>query len=1227
PTRFQTAVPRDLETICLKCLEKDASKRYATAGELADDLRRFLEGVPITARPVSTTEHVWRWARRNKAIAASLAGIALLLLATTIGSMIAAGSFSELAREKQDETNAAVKAQGVAKKRQDEAIVDQGLADEARREAEDLAEISEQRAYASEMTLASSFATRHSGLPRLRELVDEWIPAAGETDRRGWEWHYLKSLAHREVALLENRGGAVEITWGLRSKAVLTVSSDGRIESHDVSAGRVNELATSQQRIQSAAWSADRTLLAAACLDGRIRVWNMKATELLADLPLGKGRVRDMGWHATGRWLAVFKDKDEAIVWDWPSREIIHRFNVAAGHKFGVSWHPQKPLLAVAQGSEFVITDVTSGEVQCRLSCGRLYGIRWSPDGRRIAAALTADEIDIWDMERQEVVAKLTGYTRMLTGIAWNPRGDQLAASLRDNTVRIWDAAHGALVHTLRGHLDTVEHVAWSPDGRFLVSSGYRGGMRVWDSALGTDDLVRPLDSGCCRWLPHPDQIAVSEGSTLEILDATTGKTVESWTLESNKVIHTFVVDSTGKQVAYRDVNGRIWISDRGDSSERLVLDEGTDNVPVSAARRRQWIAWSPDDSLVAAVARDQQVGVWDASTGSLVARPPKLSDHVLSLAWSPDGQTLAYGGLNTGVALWDAKTRKELRRVNVHGYVDNIHWKSDGTQLLRAGERDIEVIDIDKGQIIQRLKGPASRTLSVTATPDGSRIAAASYDAVISIWDGNTGNIVASFQAHPIEVCWVRWNGDETRLASLAQGDALRVYDAQIGLEQAGDPRALARLIRRLEDGSPSSRQIEMFREIAAQPSRQDEVIAALEAAHSRSPNNNQVTMALVDLLRGRAESGASAGRLKEAEQDDDRADALLEIPPWSLPADAPAPAVAPFDAATAKRHQEAWADYLGVPVETTDSIGMKLVLVPPGEFLMGSSEEELASLLPRFPNELAQEHLPSEGPQHRVRITRPLYLGRHEVTVGQFRAFVEASGYKTEAESDGQGGRAFDETNGTWRKRPEITWRNPGFEQTDDHPVVQVTWNDCVAFCQWLSDKEGTAYAPPTEAQWEYACRSGSTTRWCFGDDKALSVEYAWCGQEGGNNTQPVGRKAANGFGLFDVHGNAREWCADWYGKHYYGSSPADDPVGPAVGSDHTSRGGGWCYSASTCRSATRVSQAPSNRGSDIGFRVVLALADATADVGGPKDEGGRPRPDQTALEAKETKIEPKP
>lgn len=135
PTRFQAAVPRDLETICLKCLEKDAAKRYATAGDLADDLRRFLEGAPITARPVSRAEHVWRWARRNKAMAASLAVIALLLIVTTIGSMIAAGSFSRLAKEKQDESIAANEARGLAEQRENEANQARDAAEEAEDEA------------------------------------------------------------------------------------------------------------------------------------------------------------------------------------------------------------------------------------------------------------------------------------------------------------------------------------------------------------------------------------------------------------------------------------------------------------------------------------------------------------------------------------------------------------------------------------------------------------------------------------------------------------------------------------------------------------------------------------------------------------------------------------------------------------------------------------------------------------------------------------------------------------------------------------------------------------------------------------------------------------------------------------------------------------------------------------------------------------------------------------
>ncbi len=313
------------------------------------------------------------------------------------------------------------------------------------------------------------------------------------------------------------------------------------------------------------------------------------------------------------------------------------------------------------------------------------------------------------------------------------------------------------------------------------------------------------------------------------------------------------------------------------------------------------------------------------------------------------------------------------------------------------------------------------------------------------------------------------------------------------------------------------------------------------------------------------------------------------------SLPAgnDAPPFAMAPFDAGAATEHLKAWADHLGVPVAISNSIGMKLVLIPPGEFLMGSSDEEIARQL-RIGNGDKWGFLESEGPQHKVRITKPFYLGRHEVTVGQFRRFARETGYKTEAETDGQGGRIWDHAKNTWHQRSDITWQNTGFEQSDEHPVVQVSWNDCVAFCRWLSGEEGKTYDLPTEAQWEYVCRAGSTTRWCFGDDVTDLGKYAWYERIGGESTKPVGRKLSNDFGLFDVHGNVWEWCFDQYGKQSYSESPVDDPGGPINGSFRSLRGGSWSYSSDSCRSAYRNGLKPDYRFMGLGCRVALIVED---------------------------------
>jgi formylglycine-generating enzyme required for sulfatase activity len=276
--------------------------------------------------------------------------------------------------------------------------------------------------------------------------------------------------------------------------------------------------------------------------------------------------------------------------------------------------------------------------------------------------------------------------------------------------------------------------------------------------------------------------------------------------------------------------------------------------------------------------------------------------------------------------------------------------------------------------------------------------------------------------------------------------------------------------------------------------------------------------------------------------------------------------------------------------PKEITNTLGMKLVRIPAGEFLMGSPDSD-------------KDAEDDEKPQHRVRITRPFYLGATEVTVGQFRRVVEATGLRTEAETDGKGGIGWNEAKGTFEQAPKYTWLNPGFAQTDEHPVVNVSWNDAIAFCNKLSEREGLkpyyqfgggaqsggdGYRLPTEAEWEYACRAGSTTRFGFGDDEATLGESAWFYDKSGRKTHPVGRKRLNAFGLYDMHGNVCEWCWDSYDKHYYGQSPGADPLGPSQAAGRVRLGGGWFNNPRSCRSANRGGIAPGYRLGDLGFRV---------------------------------------
>lgn len=275
------------------------------------------------------------------------------------------------------------------------------------------------------------------------------------------------------------------------------------------------------------------------------------------------------------------------------------------------------------------------------------------------------------------------------------------------------------------------------------------------------------------------------------------------------------------------------------------------------------------------------------------------------------------------------------------------------------------------------------------------------------------------------------------------------------------------------------------------------------------------------------------------------------------------------------------------------TNSLGMRLAYIPSGTFAMGSPKDE--------PGRELQEQ------RHSVQLTKDFYVGVHEVTVEQFTEFVHDTAYKTEAERDGKGSWGITAT-GKFEQHPQYNWKSPGFDQADDHPVVDVSWNDAKAFCDWLSKKEHRTYRLPTEAEWEYACRAGTHSAYWFGNDpqelaKAGNVADASSRQkfsawslgiresDGSLYTAPVGQYQPNRFGLFDMHGNVWEWCEDWYHKDTYADVQRIDPKGPDTGSTRVHRGGGWSSAPERCRSASRISRDPSSyRGCYLGFRVVL-------------------------------------
>ena len=776
PKRLNAAVDRDLETICLKCLQKDPGRRYPTASDLADDLRRFLAGEPISARPVGRAERAWRLCRRNPVIAGLTIGIAFSLL---LGTIVSTTQWARAQRE----TDAARAAQ----------------------------HLSERRWYIAEMNLAhQDWKDGYTALAEAR-LRRQAGRAVTGSDPRGFEWYFLRRLCRMELASLPDHtapvkclaftpdgagfvtaadgrsGGPVEIrTWRTSDRSTVrtvhpswaqvfgigfrgngsvlaavgaAAGQPGEVRLWDAADG--HEIGTIPGRsdlgIRAFAFSPSGDRLALAEADPVVRVVDLNGLTL-QELRGSDGPLDRVAFAPDGRSVAAVGWKGILLVWEWPSGRIIRRLEGLSGAGNSLAYAPDgKSIAAAGEASVVQIWSIETGRV-IRSLLGHSEWIRsigFSPDGLQIASAGDDRTVRLWDLESGKPAGTLRGHSEPVTAVAFSPDGWRLISAGGDATVKLWEPVQTQEYRSLHGHRSSVNAVAFSPDGRRLASAGVDCTVRIFDAARESEVLVLQGHAGSVldvEFDPGGELLAsAGEDGTVRIWDASTG--TERAVLRGHMaVVNRVAFSPDGRWIASASAG-----YDRGDRpcrGELILWDIASGKQRASfgpAPHERSWkgflaVDFSPDGRSIATACGDRSVRVWDIGGRT----PPRIlvneKVRARALAYSPDGRRLAISGDDRMIHLVDLMSGRSLTLRGHTAAVRGVAFSPDCQRLasVSGGHNsaaryltgEVKLWDVVTGQEILTVRHRSAFANDIAYSPDGLRLATADADRRITLWD-----------------------------------------------------------------------------------------------------------------------------------------------------------------------------------------------------------------------------------------------------------------------------------------------------------------------------------------------------------------------------------------------------------------------------------------------------------------------------------------------------------